>query len=472
MKKKPATTQSPKSALKPKKRIPAGQINQLHEGGSDCDSKDIGIRARVAALKLMEKALSTRSGLDEGLMAKEFLTLSPDERSFARALCMLGLRQIGFIDTIIKKRTKGLNDEVVGLLRLGLIQMKAMHVPDFAAVSTTVKLAERSDATRPFKGLINAVLRGVARDKDLLKPQEETLLPDWLGARYESQYGQLSRLGIARALLIEPKTDLSFISPYDCKAFSSETSSLRLWDKGLRSELKGDIVQWPHYEKGIWWVQDISAQLAVALMGNIRGQSVIDMCAAPGGKALQLLAGGAEVTALDRSKTRLSRLNENIDRLRLALPLESLSVSTLCVDAESYQSTEHFDGVLLDAPCSATGTFRRQPEVLWATTPLDIARLADLQHRLLDKAASLVKLGGWLLYCTCSLEREEGETQILGFLRRHKDFSLETPNEAILAQFGVTLTSDHPWIRLLPHEREGGQDGFFIALLRRIKPSS
>lgn len=342
--------------------------------------KDIGIKARVAALQLMEKALSSRSGLDEGLSAKSFLALSLEERSFARALCMLGLRQLGFIDAIIKKRTKGLNDQVIGLLRLGLIQMKAMQVPDFAAVSTTVKMAERSDATRPFKGLINAVLRGVARDQDLMRPNDEALLPDWLGARYDSQYGREIRLKIGRTLLTEPKTDLSFLNPQACQDFAETTGSAALWAKGLRSELKGDIAQWPHYENGGWWVQDIAAQLPVALLGDVTGQSVLDMCAAPGGKTLQLLASGAQVMALDRSKTRLNRLNENIDRLKVAVPDKSLTVSCLCEDAELFETNDQFDGVLLDAPCSATGTFRRQPEVLWATSPTDISRLADLRH--------------------------------------------------------------------------------------------
>lgn len=472
MKKKPASSETKKSAFKPKRRAEQLAPSNGLESEPVSGSKDIGIKARVAALKLMQRALAARSGLDEGLSHKEFLALSHEERSFARALCMLGLRQIGFIDSIIKKRTKGLNDEVIDLLRLGLIQMKAMYVPDFAAVSTTVKLAERSDATRPFKGLINAVLRGVSRDKDLLQSNDEALLPDWLGARYESQYGRDSRLGIGRTLLIEPKTDLSFINSDHCQDFAEKTGSLSLWDKGLRSELKGDVATWPHYEKGSWWVQDCAAQLPVALLGDLNGQSVLDMCAAPGGKTLQLLASRASVVALDRSKTRLSRLSENIERFKPALGVNHLPVITHCIDAESFETDSQFDSVLLDAPCSATGTFRRQPEVLWATTPLDIARLADLQHRLLDRAAPLVKEGGVLLYCTCSLEREEGETQILGFLHRHKEFVLECPNQEIIAKFGVTVHDDRPWIRLLPHEREGGQDGFFIALMRKISPSS
>jgi len=198
------------------------------------------------------------------------------------------------------------------------------------------------------------------------------------------------------------------------------------------------------------------------VLGDITGKTAIDLCAAPGGKTMQLAARGATVTALDRSKNRLKRVEENLERTKLAADIQM-------ADAENYEDDRQFDVVLLDAPCSATGTFRRQPDVLWATRPADIAKLADVQHRLLDSAAGRVKPGGDLVYSTCSLEREEGETQILAFLRRHTDFSLVKLSPESAADMGIPAESIRPegWVRLLPHQRPGGQDGFFIAKLTR-----
>ncbi|HTN40710.1 MAG TPA: RsmB/NOP family class I SAM-dependent RNA methyltransferase, partial [Asticcacaulis sp.] len=191
-------------------------------------------------------------------------------------------------------------------------------------------------------------------------------------------------------------------------------------------------------------------------------KTAIDLCAAPGGKTMQLAARGASVVALDRSKNRLKRVEENLERTKLTVEIQM-------ADAETFEDNRKFDIVLLDAPCSATGTFRRQPDVLWGTKPTDIAKLADVQHRLLDSAAKRVKIGGDLVYSTCSLEREEGETQVLAFLRRHKDFSLVKLLPETAADMGIPAESITPdgWARLLPHQRPGGQDGFFIARLTR-----
>jgi 16S rRNA (cytosine967-C5)-methyltransferase len=209
-------------------------------------------------------------------------------------------------------------------------------------------------------------------------------------------------------------------------------------------------------------VQDASSAAPVALLGDLTGKTAIDLCAAPGGKTLQLLAKGAAVVALDRSKNRLKRVEENLART-------GYQAEMLMGDAETFEDKRQFDIVLLDAPCSATGTFRRQPDVLWATRPSDIAKLADVQHRLLDSAADRVKDGGTLLYCTCSLEREEGETQVVAFLRRHKNFSVAPVSAEDAAKAGIPAQSvcAEGWLRLLPHQRPGGQDGFFIARLIR-----
>ncbi|MBW8734532.1 MAG: RsmB/NOP family class I SAM-dependent RNA methyltransferase, partial [Asticcacaulis sp.] len=235
-----------------------------------------------------------------------------------------------------------------------------------------------------------------------------------------------------------------------------------LGDLALRSGLRGDVREWAGYDDGAWWVQDAASSVPVALLGDLTGKTAIDLCSAPGGKTLQLLARGASVVALDRSKNRLKRVEENLKRAGYTAELHM-------ADAETWEDTRTFDVVLLDAPCSATGTFRRQPDVLWATRPADIAKLADVQHRLLDQGAVRVAPGGSLVYSTCSLEREEGETQIVAFLRRHPDFAVDTVTADEASAIGLPHESLMPegWLRLLPHQRPGGQDGFFVARLRR-----
>ncbi len=427
------------------------------------DDGDIGMNARIAAMALVDAALTKRSGFDEAVTKAEFLNLSESERSFARALALLVLRRLGQLDYIIEKMTKKMPSAAVcDLLRIGLAQIGFMNVPDFAAVSTTVKLAERASNTRPFKGLINAILRTVLREGGLRPPIASRLAPDWLFQRWKMAYGEDNAKGIAMALTEEPATDLNFLN---AEAMAAHTEALHGTDLGglsLRSALRGDVREWSGYNDGVWWVQDASAAVAVNLLGDMTDKTAIDLCAAPGGKTLQMLAKGAKVTALDRSKNRLKRVEENLERLHFTADLHM-------ADAENFEDNRKFDVVLLDAPCSATGTFRRQPDVLWGTKPADIAKLADVQHRLLDSAAKRVRTGGELVYCTCSLEREEGETQVLAFLRRHKDFSLKKIDIEAAARIGVPAESvaSEGWLRLLPHQRPGGQDGFFIAVMTR-----
>lgn len=431
------------------------------------DGGDIGMPARIAALVLVDAALEKRSGFDEAVTRSDFLALSETERSFARALALLVLRRLGQLDEIIEKRTqKTPSDSVCSLLRIGLAQIGFMQVPDFAAVSTTVKLAERESNTRPFKGLINAILRGIIRDREATGQFPEAnparLVPDWLFQRWSAVYGRPAAEGIALALTEEPATDLTFKTAADLERLKEALDGQPLGDLALRSGLRGDVREWAGYEDGVWWVQDAASSVPVALLGDLSGKSAIDLCSAPGGKTLQLLARGASVVALDRSKNRLKRVEENLKRSGYAAEM-------YMADAETWADTRRFDLVLLDAPCSATGTFRRQPDVLWATRPADIAKLADVQHRLLDSAADRVAPGGRLVYSTCSLEREEGETQILAFLRRHPDFVVDKVGTDEAAAIGLPQDSLKPegWLRLLPHQRAGGQDGFFVARLRR-----
>ncbi|HWE46493.1 MAG TPA: RsmB/NOP family class I SAM-dependent RNA methyltransferase [Caulobacteraceae bacterium] len=422
-------------------------------------SPDSGLLARTAALALISAALERRSGLDEALNDPRFTRLSTQDRAFARAVAMAALRNLGRIDRMLDARLhKPPPDAVIELLRLGLAQMLALDVPDFAAVATTVTMAERNEATRPFKGLINAVLRGIARERPQTPP--EANLPDWLWQRWRGFYGDDTARAIANAATDEPPTDLT---PRD-DASDELVASLdaeRLAGGSLRTRRHGELPAWPGFAEGDWWVQDAAAAIPARLLNVGESETACDLCAAPGGKTLQLASAGANVVAVDRSAQRLKRLHENLQRTRLA-------ADVVVADAESWNDARTFDAVLLDAPCTSTGTFRRNPETLWSTRPADIAKLADVQHRLLDASAKRVKPGGRLVYCVCSLEREEGEAQAVAFLRRHPEFETlpAEPGEAGAPEAAATPEG---WLRILPSQwpEIGGLDGFFAARFSR-----
>ena len=425
---------------------------------------DIGLIARQKAIFLIESALLRRNGLEEAGNDPQFLALSEGERSFARALALFVLRRLGQLDHIIAKKTKKRPPEAVrALLRIGMAQVFFMQVPDFAAVSTTVKMAERDPKTRPFKGLINAILRGLIREGALAAVKPSHLVPDWLMARWRQTYGEETANEIALCLMQEPMTDLSFKSMAALEEAKEALEGEAIGGLSLRSALKGDVRHWAQFDQGRWWVQDFAAAVCVGLLGDLSGKEALDMCAAPGGKTLQLIAKGARVVALDRSKNRLKRVEENLARMGYEAEL-------LCTQSDQFDDPREFDVVLLDAPCSATGTFRRHPDVLWASKPSDIPKLCDVQHRMLDTAAVRVRKGGELLYSVCSLEREEGETQIIAFLRRNPDFSLQKPTQTQIEALGIPAISqsDDGWLRLLPSQKPGGQDGFFIAHMKRV----
>jgi len=419
------------------------------------ESNDPGLPARIAALDLMRAAMARRGGLDEALNLPGFQKLKPQEKAFARALAMATLRNHGRIERALAERLERKpSAAVTDLLRLGLAQIYALDVPDFAAVATTVKLAERDSATRPFKGLINAVLRGLLREPAKPAPPEANV-PDWLYQRWKSNYGEADAKAVAALAAEEPPTDLTPKSDADAEALAADLEAELLAGPSLRTRRKGDVPSWPGFEAGRWWVQDAAAAIPARLLAAKAGDTALDMCAAPGGKTLQLAAAGATTTAVDRSASRLKRLHANLARI-------GLEAEVLVADAENWDDARSFDAVLLDAPCTSTGTFRRNPDVLWATRPGDIGKLADVQHRLLDAAAARVKPGGRLVYCVCSLEREEGETQAIAFLRRHPEFATEAakPGEAGAPEASLTPEG---WLRLLPSHRDGGQDGFFAA---------
>jgi len=413
-------------------------------------SRDPALAARDAALTLLTKALSGRGGLEAGLPA--LARLSPEDRAFARALVMATLRHLGPIDRALDARlSREPRPPVRDLLRLGLAQAFYLATPAFAAVDTTVALAPR-----PVRGLVNAVLRGQLRDGP--PPEDaESLAPPWLFARWRAAFGLAAAQAIAEVIAEEPATDLTPKGVPDSalvEALEAET----LPGGSLRTRRRGDVAGWPGFADGAWWVQDAAAAIPARLLGVRPGEMALDLCAAPGGKTLQLAAAGAAVTAVDRAAPRLGALNDNLARM-------SLAAEVVAADAAEWPDTRAFDAVLLDAPCSATGTFRRHPDVLWNARPSDIASLAGAQAGLLAAAARRVKPGGRLVYSVCSLEREEGEDQARAFLTACPDFRLDpvTPDEGGAPDACVTPEG---WLRILPHHASGGLDGFFVARFR------
>ena len=423
------------------------------------DLDNIGLPAREAAAQFLEAALAKRTGLDEAFAGPAARGLEPRDRAFARALVMATLRHLGTIDRALEpKLQRAPPERVKSLLRLGATQLFWMDVPDHAAVSTMVAIADRVVATRKFKGLINAVLRGLQRDG---KPADdpESLPPAWLMARWQAAFGAPQARAIAAAIAEEPATDLSVKAATDAPALAELLEGEVLAGGSIRTRKRGDLSEWPAFTEGRWWVQDAGAAIPTRLLAVKPGETALDLCAAPGGKTLQLAAAGAAVVAVDRNADRLKRVTENLARLQLA-------AEVVTADARTWNDKRTFDAVLLDAPCSATGTFRRHPDVLWAAAPGDIASLAEVQTRMLDSAAARVKPGGRLVYCVCSLEPEEGEGQVRGFLVRHPEFSL-APVTAGEGGAPAASVSPEGWLRILPHHLEGGIDGFFAARMVR-----
>lgn len=426
------------------------------------EAADIGVEARQAAGVLLNAALEGRGGLDAAQSFREVAGLPGPDRAFARAVAMAALRRLGEIDQILDRRLqKSPPAAVRTILRVALAQTLVLETPAFAAVSTAVKLAERDPKTRPYKNLVNAVLRSVGRDGPGLTTAESNL-PDWIAARWRATYGEAALAGLALAAREEPPTDLSVKPDVDPAAVADAVDGEVLPGGAVRTGRRGDIATWPGFDDGTWWVQDAAAAVPVRLLDPKPGEAIADLCAAPGGKTLQLAAAGASVVALDRSDKRLNRLRQNLERT-------GLEAEIVVTPAEDWDDPRAFDAVLLDAPCTATGTFRRNPEVLRATRPADVAKLADVQHRLLDAAAGRVKPGGRLVYCVCSLEREEGETQIIAFLRRNPAFRTAPADPAALGAPVEALTPEG-WLRILPSmwAEKGGLDGFFVARLDRV----
>jgi len=428
-----------------------------------------GLLARRAAISLLQGVTLDQQPLDQLLETNaEFRLLEGRDRSFAHALVASSLRHGGEIKTVLGKflakplpRSSGM---AVDILTIAAAQLLFMEVSPHAAIDLSVDLAKQDKKAQHFSGLINAVLRKVSTDgKSALRDFDGARLntPDWLWEQWVAAYGQETARDIAVSHLNEAPLD---ISVKDRPEHWAEQLKGELLPTGTIRLESGDsnLQELPGFSEGQWWVQDAASALPAKLLGDIAGKSVLDLCAAPGGKTAQLASAGAVVTAVDDSVTRMNRLRENLARLKLP-------AATLLADVLSLPTEALYDNVLLDAPCSATGTIRRHPDLVYLKSPQQLAGLVGLQQKMLSHAAYLVKPGGRLVYCTCSLSPLEGERQVFNFLRAHEDFGLSTIVPDDLAQQTQFITPAG-LMRCLPSMTIGkgsGLDGFFAARLER-----
>lgn len=404
-----------------------------------------GIAVRQAAMEALLRVHEAQAMLRvEG-------DLAPAERARATRLAADVMRHLTRLDSVLKRhmeRRPRLGVQVI--LRLGAAELLIEGAAAHGVVDSYVTLAKNSSETRRATGLINAVLRKVATEgPELWNRQAPQRLPNWLGGRLASAYGKATVTRIETAHQAGAPIDLS------TKTGADIAGATRLPTGSVRLPAGTQMSALPGFEEGAFWVQDAAAALPARLLGDIAGKAVLDMCAAPGGKTMQLAAAGAQVTALDSSAERVERLRENLDRT-------GLSAEIVVADAKDWRGGP-FDAILLDAPCSATGTIRRHPELPFIRDGKSLAPLFALQAQLIDAALAQLKPGGRLVYCTCSLLPEEGEAQVEAALARHNDLSaLATDPETLGGE--AQWAAPHGGLRLRPDfwAERGGMDGFYM----------
>lgn len=435
------------------------------------DKADI-LAPRRCALALLETVLQRKTPLDQALDRNtEFAALPLQERAFARMLLTTTLRRLGQIDDLIafaQERPDALKTNVVrNILRLGITQIFFMNVPDHASVDTSVRLVQEKNMVKQT-GFVNAVLRTLTRKgAERLAKQDASRLntPEWLLKIWIEDYGLHTAAQIAQANMNEASLDITLRNIEDRADFSKALEAIELSTGTMRriGKTGKNIRDLSGFEEGKWWIQDAAAALPAQLFGDITGAHVADLCAAPGGKTMQLATMGAHVTAIDRSTKRLKRLKENITRIGL-----DSHVKVEVSDAVSWNPIKPPAYILLDAPCSATGTIRRHPDMPHLKSPKDIDGLISIQQRLLTHAAEIIAINGTLIYCTCSLQKCEGEHQISAFLESHPNFARApiTPEE--IGGYSELINKNGD-LRLLPFHlaEQGGIDGFFISRLVR-----
>lgn len=425
-----------------------------------------GIAARQVAFGLLNDIFFRRRSFDEAVAGSHrFEELSSRDRAFVRLLVATVLKYARQMDAVLQhflhepfSALKPAN--LINIFRLGIAQLAFLKTPEHAAVNTTVELAE-AEGIGHQKPLVNAIMRRLTRegfpamsDRDAGKFNT----PEWLWTQWMKDYGVETALDIASSNLGEASLDISVKG--NAQEWAEKLEATLLPTGSLRKAGGGFIPDLPGFAEGEWWIQNAAAALPAKLFGNIEGKTVVDLCAAPGGKTAQLCAQGAKVIALDRSAQRIARLKENMARLKF-------DVETIVADGAEWKPPAPVDGVLLDAPCTATGTIRHQPDILHLKEIKDQEKLAALQCRLLLNAVNMLKSGGILIYCTCSIQKAESEAQVDWILSQNVPLKLSPITaEEVPAEF----LTDRGEIRCLPQQWKeiGGIDGFFVARFVKV----
>ena len=419
------------------------------------ESEVPGLAARRAALKLLDAVLRRGEALETALHAATQGLTRGSDKGLAHAIAADALRWMVDIDALIDNVTEQIippDAKSRMVLRLALAQILCLETPHHAAVSTALPLVD-GGPRKLVHGLLGSLIRA-----EFTLPEQPTL-PAEVAERWAAQWGDAMTHAAARALCHRAPIDLTLADSSETAQFVDMLGGVSLMPGHVRLPHDVSVPDMPGFDEGRWWVQDIAASLPARLAGSGEGRMAYDLCAAPGGKTMQLAAQGWRVTALDKSARRLERLAANLKRSGLAADVAQ-------GDALLWEPEAPADLILLDAPCSATGIFRRHPDVLYRAGPRQIAEMAEIQAAMLDHAAAWVKPGGILIYATCSLERAEGEDQIAAFLTRHTGFTID-PVRAEELPAGISPTAEG-FIRTLPGmlEEDGGADGFFVARLR------
>ncbi len=416
--------------------------------------KKAGAEVRRAAVAAMTSVTDRRRLLDVAL-ARATAELDPPERARAGRLATGALRWAGRSDRMLGPFLKRLpEDPVMNLLRLAVFEMFVEHSPAHAVVDQSVSLAPRGKT-----GLVNAVLRNVLRRGTDWNGLPLPSLPKWLRRRLVAAWGRDAVVAMEAEFAAGPMLDLTLRDSGDEESWAKRLGASLRPDGGIRVPKGLQVSGLQGYADGAWWVQDAGAAVAARVLDARSGESVLDLCCAPGGKTLQLAASGAAVTALDVSKERMARVAENLART-------GLTATCVVADALNWTSQGTFDAVLVDAPCSGTGTLRRHPDLVFVRDGSGIDELAGLQAQLIDRALVALRPGGRLVFCTCSLLPEEGEDQVASALSRHSDISIAVP---VGDWIDTRWRTPDGMLRIRPdHWRnEGGIDGFFVACLEK-----
>jgi 16S rRNA (cytosine967-C5)-methyltransferase len=434
-----------------------------------------GLPARAAAAKILAAVVDKKLPLDGALDHEHgnpaYKALGESDRALVRAILNTTLRHLPRIDAAIASLLETPLPEgaraLHHVLAVGAAQILYLDVPDHSAVDLAVEQANLDPRNRRFAKLVNAILRRLSREKEYILAEIADIppMPAWFIARLEKAYGKERALAISESQLEPAAIDLTVKS--DAAGWAERLNGTVLPTGGVRlSAFEGGIPLLAGFDEGEWWVQDAAASIPAKLFGDLTGKRVADLCAAPGGKTAQLILAGGKVTAIDQSENRLKRLRSNLERL-------GLEADTIAVDLTKFEPSERFDAILLDAPCSSTGTTRRHPDVLWTKGAEDITKLAALQERLLRHAITLLNPGGVLVFSNCSLDPQEGEevvARVLEDVKVVERVPIDTEKWPGMSQAITPLGEFRtlPTMLDMPDGFASGLDGFYAAVLRRV----